>query len=251
MNKLFKNLKKFKKNTALISPDGENVTYNDIIKFSDKINSLIKKNSIVLIILSNNIESIKGYISFVRSENLSILLDKSFKPEFAKKIIQKYKPDYIYMPKNFLERIFYKKILYKGRNYILYQTEVKKKIKINRKNLLLLSTSGTTQNPKFVRISNSNITENTKNIVNYLKIKSKDITITTMPMGYSYGLSIINTHLHEGAKIIVNEKTVFDKVFWQSIKNYKVTSFGGVPSFYEILKTLKFERYFQTLSIEV
>ena len=58
--------------------------------------------------------------------------------------------------------------------------------------MLLLSTSGTTQNPKFVRLSNINLQSNTKSIIKYLKINSSHTTITTMPMGYSYGLSIIS-----------------------------------------------------------
>ena len=40
--------------------------------------------------------------------------------------------------------------------------------------------------------------------VSNLNIDSKQITITTMPMAYSYGLSIINSHLQAGSKIIVN-----------------------------------------------
>ena len=106
----------------------------------------------------------------------------------------------------------------------------------------MLSTSGTTQNPKFVRLSNSNLYNNTRSIIKYLKIKSDHNTITTMPMGYSYGLSIINTHLSSGSKIILNNKTVFDRSFWKLVDKYKITSFGGVPQLYELLKQLKFEK---------
>ena len=31
--------------------------------------------------------------------------------------------------------------------------------------------------------------------IKYLKIKSKDITITSLPISYVYGLSVVNTHL--------------------------------------------------------
>ena len=47
-----------------------------------------------------------------------------------------------------------------------------------------------------------------------LKIKSNHSTITTMPMAYSYGLSIINSHIHSGARIILSDKTLFDKIFF-------------------------------------
>ena len=62
-----------------------------------------------------------------------------------------------------------------------------------------------------------------------------------MPMAYSYGLSIINTHLESGAKIIASKTTIFEKKFWFILNDFKVTSFGGVPDFYEMLQKLKFE----------
>ena len=80
----------------------------------------------------------------------------------------------------------------------------------------MLTTSGTTQNPKMVRLSGNNLYVNTKCIIDYLKIKSNHSTITTMPMAYSYGLSIINSHIHSGARIILSDKTLFDKIFGES-----------------------------------
>lgn len=243
MYKIFENINEFKKKIALVDINDKIFTYNDILKISYKINSNIKKKSVILIIVSNNAESIIGYISFVRSQNLSILLDKSFKNKFAYKIVKKYKPNYIFSPKNFFNESFLRKRIYKGNDYELYETNYKSSKYINKKNLILLATSGTTQNPKLVRLSNLNIMQNTENIAKYLKINSKHTTITTMPMGYSYGLSIINTHLHRGSRIIVNDKSVFNKIFWKKISKYKITSFGGVPNFYEILKKLKFENF--------
>ena len=48
--------------------------------------------------------------------------------------------------------------------------------KINNLNKLILTTSGSTQSPKFVRLSNKNLLSNTKNIIQYLtvlKVNSK------------------------------------------------------------------------------
>jgi len=242
MEKLFGNLQRFRKNIALSNLKGESLTYSDILKISDDINYKINKKSVVLMICKNSIESIAGYISFIRTENLLILLDASYKEDFAYQIIKKFKPNYIYLPKNHLKKYLKEKI-YSFNEYEIYKTAFKKDKKINFKNLLLLTTSGTTQNPKLVRLSNLNLLKNTQNIVNYLKIKPNHTTITTMPMGYSYGLSIINSHLYSGSKILLNNKTLFDKMFWNAIEKHKVTSFGGVPRFYEILKRLKIENF--------
>ena len=237
---LFSNLKKFNHKIALIDKNKKSYSYKEVIKKSNFICSNVENKSVILMIASNTIPSIIGYIGFIREKNIVILLDKSFKQEYAEETIKKYKPNYIFYPDGYIKNKNYNKIL-SFKNYSLIKTNFKKIKKLNKKNLLLLSTSGTTQSPKFVRLSNINLKVNTNSIINYLKINSKHTTITTMPMGYSYGLSIINTHLESGAKIIVNEKTIFEKGFWKNIINYKVTSFGGVPQIFEQLKKLKFE----------
>jgi acyl-coenzyme A synthetase/AMP-(fatty) acid ligase len=45
-----------------------------------------------------------------------------------------------------------------------------------------------------------------------------------------------------GSAIAVTSKTFFDKDFWDFFRQVKVTSFGGVPYHYEILKKLKFSK---------
>ena len=164
------------------------------------------------------------------------------KLDMQKKLLKKYKPNYIFSPKKYFEEFNKFHNLCSLKNYSLIKTNFKRFDKINTENLLLLSTSGTTQSPKFVRLSNLNLQSNTKSIINYLKIKSHHTTITTMPMGYSYGLSILNTHLASGSKIVVNNATIFEKKFWDKVYKYKISSMGGVPQFYEQLKRLNFEK---------
>lgn len=242
MKKLFENIEKYKKKVALIGLDGEKKTYQQILKTEKKINSKIgSSKSIILMISNNSIQSVTGYISFVRNNHILIILDNNFSNFYIKKIINKYKPNYIFAPQIFFKKNQHKKILNLDGFYIL-KTEFKKDKKINFLNKILLTTSGTTQNPKMVRLSHNNLYTNTKCIIDYLKIRSNHSTITTMPMAYSYGLSIINSHIQAGARIVLSEKTLFDKIFWKSLKKFKITSFGGVPSFYEILKKLKVEK---------
>ena len=64
---------------------------------------------------------------------------------------------------------------------------------------LLLSTSGTTGSPKLVRLSYENYLNNSKDIIFSLDLKNNSV-ITTLPFNYTYGLSVINTHLISGGK---------------------------------------------------
>ena len=240
---MFNNLIKFGNKTALIDYELGNLTFKEIIKETKRIQNKLNSENIVLLVASNSLESVTGYIAFLNHpKTITILVDKSFKSKFINGIINLYKPNFIFAPKEFKFEVNTEEITVKKKSYKLHKTFFKKFKKINFKNFLLLSTSGTTQNPKFVRLSKQNILSNTKNIISYLSIKSSHTTITTMPMGYSYGLSIINTHLFAGSKILLNEKTIFESEFWKRIRENKISSFGGVPEFYEYLKKLKFEK---------
>ena len=84
---------------------------------------------------------------------------------------------------------------------------------------------------------------NTKDITNYLKIKSTDTTITTLPFSYTYGMSIINTHIFVSGKIIAYDGSVIERRFFELIKKWQVNSFGGVPLIFEMLKRLKLENF--------
>ena len=86
-----------------------------------------------------------------------------------------------------------------------------------------------------VRISYKNLFTNSNDICNYLKIKKKDVAITTMPFSYTYGLSIINTHFMKGANIFVYSGSVIQKNFLKFLQKFKISTFGGVPYIYDLL----------------
>ena len=62
-------------------------------------------------------------------------------------------------------------------------------------------------------------------------------------MSYVYGLSIINTHLYNGATIVLNKYSVIEREFWNKVQNYKVTNFGGVPFTYSILNRIDLNKF--------
>ena len=79
MSILFSNLEKFKSQTALIGPDNNKYSYNQILNRIKYINSKIENRSLILIVASNSIQSIIGYITFIRSNNTKSGLSWCFK----------------------------------------------------------------------------------------------------------------------------------------------------------------------------
>jgi acyl-CoA synthetase (AMP-forming)/AMP-acid ligase II len=106
---------------------------------------------------------------------------------------------------------------------------------------LLLTTSGSTGSPKLVRLSGSNLISNAWAIAEYLAIGSGQRCVQTLPFHYSYGLSLINSHLFSGAAVVLTGHSFMRPEFWRVVADEKCTSFAGVPYMYETLYRLRFD----------
>jgi len=74
-------------------------------------------------------------------------------------------------------------------------------------------------------------------------LSSSDRALTILPFNYSFGLSIINSHLLTGGTIVLTTKSIIQRDFWDLFKKHKITSISGVPYTFEILKKIKFEQF--------
>ena len=233
LNNLF-DFKKYADNIALITYEKE-ITYHQLDQLTIEYGSYIKERSLVFLICTNTIESVVAYLSIIKFGSVCLLIGDNNIEE----LLKKYKPEYVFSPKAKELDI---KVVKEFDSYRLYKTAYDVDYKLSDDLAILLTTSGSTGSPKFVRIAYENIVSNTNSISEYLNINTQDRAITTMPMNYSYGLSIINTHLSKGATVILTESSIMNREFWDLLKEKKVTNFGGVPYIYEILKKLRFEK---------
>ncbi|MFE5568983.1 AMP-binding protein [Amycolatopsis japonica] len=106
---------------------------------------------------------------------------------------------------------------------------------------VLLPTSGSTGNPKLVRLSRGAVNANADAIAEVLGIDRHEIAPTSLPLHYSYGLSVLNSHLVRGATVVIEPSGVLGRGFWDAVNEHKVTSLAGVPYHYEMLRRLKFD----------
>lgn len=105
---------------------------------------------------------------------------------------------------------------------------------------LLLSTSGSTGSPKLVRLSARNVQANAESIAEYLGITDSDRTITTLPMHYCYGLSVLHSYLLRGAAVVLTDRSVTDPEFWRLLREERITGFAGVPYTFDLLDRIGF-----------
>jgi acyl-CoA synthetase (AMP-forming)/AMP-acid ligase II len=103
---------------------------------------------------------------------------------------------------------------------------------------LLLATSGSTGDVKFVRLSRANLLANALSISQYLGLSDSERAVQSLPMSYSYGLSVLNSHLVSGASVAFSAHSFMRPEFWRAVDSCGCTSFAGVPYMYETLARL-------------
>ena len=107
---------------------------------------------------------------------------------------------------------------------------------------VLLSTSGSTGATKLVRLDRAAVEANARAIGEYLGLGPDDRAITTLPIHYSYGLSVVNSHLAAGAAVLLTGGSVVDDAFWDFFAAEKATSLAGVPYTYELFERIGLRR---------
>ena len=216
---------------AVVTDDGRVVSYAELKRMTDEWAAKVPSRSLVFLLVSNNLDSLVAYVACLNHGIVPLMLDAKIDGQLLQRFIEVYRPDFIWSPGE--------------GGYILEErqrTEDKGQRVLYDGLALLLTTSGSTGSPKLVRQSYANIKANTQSIVEYLKLDSTERPITTLPMNYTYGLSIINSHLAVGATILLTEKSIMQREFWTFFTEQGATSFGGVPYTYEMLDKLMFFR---------
>lgn len=227
---------------ALIDDGGSSVSYSELAHRADSISNFCNTRSLVFCLCENSTASVTGYIGFLRARVVPLLLPKGINPHLLQRLISIYEPGFLWLPSTFVGIKELGQTIFCQDRYILIKTNYEVSHHLHDSLAQLLTTSGSTGSPKLVRQSYTNIDSNSSAIADYLQITNTEKPITTLPMNYSYGLSILNSHLLLGCSILLTEKSLMDKKFWEFLNSENATSFGGVPYFYQILKRLGFDK---------
>ncbi len=226
--------------TAIITNEGTTFTYDDVNRFSESVSKVIPDRCLVFCLCQNTPASLCGYLSFIANRMVPVMLDAGIDNEFLTGLIKIYKPQYVWLPDSCTGGFSDVKIIFTYEHYSLLRLVENDLFPLHLDLAMLLPTSGSTGSSKFVRISYENAESNAASIACYLSIDEKERPITNLPMSYSYGLSIINSHILKGATILLTSKSIMEKAFWTFLKAERATSLSGVPYTYQMLHKLRF-----------
>lgn len=232
--------RQYSSRVAAVDESGKRLYYEELEQENQRFKEALGERSLVFVLCSNTIGSLTGYTGCLNGRSVPLLLARDLDEELLTGLIGIYQPDYLWVPEDMIYKFAHLAIRYEAFGYILLETGYKKVYPLYEELCLLLTTSGSTGSPKLVRQSYGNVLSNAQSIAEYLELDETERPITTLPMNYTYGLSIINSHLLVGATILLTGKGFMQKGFWDFFKEEGATSFGGVPYTYEMLDKLRF-----------
>ncbi|MET4147129.1 AMP-binding protein [Arthrobacter sp. UYCo732] len=209
-----------------VAHSGGVLTYQELADRVEEVGRRLgSERRLVALTAGNDVESLVGYLAAMAAGHPLILLPAD-KPAALESLVAAYDPDVVLHSGN-------------GR-MVLEERRPGTGHTLHPDLALLLSTSGSTGSPKLVRLSYDNLQANAESIAEYLGITEYDRAMTTLPMSYCYGLSVINSHLLRGACLVLTDLSVVDPCFWELFRGQGATSFAAVPYTFELLERVGF-----------
>lgn len=105
---------------------------------------------------------------------------------------------------------------------------------------LLMATSGSTGSPRLVRLARTALDANAAAIADSLDIRATDRAVTSLPLHYCYGLSVLHSNLLAGAALVLTDASVTEPAFWSLVREHRATSLHGVPHSFGLLDRIGF-----------
>ena len=219
-------LEAFGSRPALILEDGAYVSYAELAHKADAVfrGSALAPHTLVAIECDNALPSVAAYLGALRQRCPALLVDAQLEEDLRQRLYTHFGIAHVWSAQG------------------TWRSCATSSPVVHPDVAVLLSTSGSTGSPKLVKLTETNLQANAEAIGQYLSLTEAERPITSLPMHYSYGLSVLNSHFAVGATMLLTSQPVTARKFWDMFRDYGATSLAGVPTIYTMLKQLRFER---------
>jgi len=248
IHEFLRNSAKAYENKIAVVHDGHRLSYTELNDLSDAFAATLYKGGVqkadrVIMFLNNSIEYLIAYFAILKAGAVIVALDAKL---VSREFLNVYKDS---MPKAILtDDKNYQTI----KSFNIVNDGIKLlPININRITAqpipfscppcsendlaMIIYTSGTTGNPKGVMLSHLNLSANADSIIKYLHLTENDKVMVVLPFFYSYGNSLLTTHIKIGGTLVINNRFLYPNLVLEEMIAEGVTGFAGVPSSFSIL----------------
>lgn len=225
---------------ALVDEAGSRVTYGDLARACSDFSAVFSPRTLFILVMDRSIEAISFYYALMSNDCVPLLLGEENNAAFIRRYAALYQPDYIWLPHAVKEALDLPGTpLWESDCHTLVKTGYPH-VELHPDLGILLTTSGSTGNPKTVRLSKNNLRENALAYVDAVKMSGNERGVTTLPVNYTYGMAICHTHFISGSTLLITERKIIDPEFRFFIVREGVTNLQGVPFFHSMLDRVGF-----------
>ncbi|CAH2773256.1 MAG: Long-chain-fatty-acid--CoA ligase (EC [uncultured Paraburkholderia sp.] len=212
--------RQFPERTTLIAEGGDALSHADLCQAIERLASVLPERQLVFIVGGNDVPSVLCYLASLEKGAVPLLLGRGIDEAQLERLVATYDPSYIFVSRKAASEQSVGTLTHEEGAYGLYRRDGAALHALHPDLALLMTTSGSTGSPKLVCLSAENLHANAASIANYLSITHEERAITSLPFNYSYGLSVINSHLLAGASIVLTDRSLMDAAFWRQINEH-------------------------------
>jgi long-chain acyl-CoA synthetase len=258
----------FLENSAHAFPDktavidgGNGADYSSLNRFANKVAHCLSQSGVrlgerVILLSENSLEYVYCFCGILKAGGIAVPLSPDIKPEGLRGLLKELEPKVlIYSSKyqRFLQLIGFAELgisqtlgigLHSAPSgsagpFSSLETALEGRREENpglsirpESCAAIMYTSGSGGKPRGVMLSHANIVANTESIVDFLRLTPDDVQMVVLPFCYVMGMSLLNTHLAVGGKVVINNKFAYTASVLDQMAREGVTGFSGVPSTY-------------------
>lgn len=225
---------------AAADEDGQTITYAGLLDRAHELRAAWEPRRVVFCLCTNTISSLLGYLSCLDAGAVPLLLPATLDGGLLEGLIARYRPAGLWTPRELTVRfLHFLRGAWETEDYVQISTGFTP-YPVHPELGLLMTTSGSTGSPKLVRQSMKNLVSNARAIAGYLELTPEERPLTTLPMHYTYGLSVVHSHLISGGCLLLTGRSVLEPALWDFFRAKGGTSLSGVPVTYAMLRRLGF-----------
>jgi acyl-CoA synthetase (AMP-forming)/AMP-acid ligase II len=186
----------------------------------------------------NDVDSLISYLAAIEAGHAVVMLNPELDCRLKSNLIERFQPDFIIAPATHAPETNPDYSIQSDGSQVLLRAPDPHRHAVHPDLTLLISTSGTTGSPKFVRLSWRNLESNAQQINVALRNTERSCAMITAPIFNGYGQSVIHTHLLAGGSFVLTRQRLISQEFWDIARDAECNSIGGTPYFYQVLDRL-------------